>query len=109
MDNQVEEIKRKIDIVSLISESVQLKKAGRNYKGLCPFHSEKTASFMVNPERQIFKCFGCGEGGDVLSFVEKSERASFPEALKLLADRVGVKLKQTAPDPAEKQKDTFFK
>ena len=109
MDSQVEEIKRKVDIVSLISESVQLKKAGRNYKGLCPFHSEKTPSFMVNPERQIFKCFGCGEGGDVLSFVEKNERASFPEALKLLADRVGVKLKQTAPDPAEKQKDTFFK
>jgi len=109
MENQVEEVKRKVDIVGLISESVQLKKAGRNYKGLCPFHSEKTPSFMVSPERQIFKCFGCGEGGDALAFIEKTEKVSFPEALKMLADRVGVKLRRGAPDPAEKQKEIFLK
>ncbi|MDP2670955.1 MAG: DNA primase [bacterium] len=109
MDNQIEEVKSKIDIVALISESVSLKKAGRNYKGLCPFHGEKTPSFMVSPERQIFKCFGCGEGGDSLAFVEKNEKVGFPEALKILANRAGVTLKQVAPDPAEKLKEEIFK
>lgn len=91
--DQVEEVKQKTDIVSLIGEHVDLKKAGRNYKGLCPFHAEKTPSFMVSPELQIFKCFGCGESGDVYSFLEKHEGMDFYEALKFLADRAGVKLK----------------
>ena len=91
--DQVEEVKAKTDIVSLIGEYVDLKKAGRNYKGLCPFHAEKTPSFMVSPELQIFKCFGCGESGDVYSFLEKHEGMDFYEALKFLADRAGVKLK----------------
>ena len=64
MPDQVDEVKAKTDIVSLIGEQVALKKAGRNYKALCPFHSEKTPSFIVSPELQIFKCFGCGEAGD---------------------------------------------
>lgn len=109
MENQVEEVKSKIDIVSLISETVQLKKAGRNFKGLCPFHSEKTPSFMVNPERQIFKCFGCNEGGDSIAFVEKNERVAFLEALEILAKRAGVQLKKTAPNPADKQREILFK
>lgn len=92
--DQIEEIKAKTDIVPIITEHVELKKAGRNYKGLCPFHSEKTPSFMVSPELQIFKCFGCGESGDVLSFLQKHEGMDFPEALKYLADRAGVKLIQ---------------
>lgn len=92
MSDQVDEVKSKVDIVSIIGERVQLGKAGRNYKALCPFHSEKTPSFMVSPELQIFKCFGCGESGDVFSFLEKFEGMDFPEALKYLADRVGVKL-----------------
>jgi DNA primase len=92
--DQVEEIKNKVDIVEVIGENVTLKKAGRNYKGLCPFHSEKTPSFMVNPELQIFKCFGCGEGGDVITFLEKYENLEFYEALKILADKAGVKLKK---------------
>lgn len=92
--DQIEEVKTKTDIVSIISEHVELKKSGRNYKGLCPFHSEKTPSFMVSPELQIFKCFGCGESGDVISFLQKSEGMDFPEALKYLADRAGVKLIQ---------------
>ena len=70
MENQLEEIKQKVDIISLVSEYVPLKKAGRNYKSLCPFHSEKTPSFMVSPDRQIYKCFGCNEGGDVLDKTE---------------------------------------
>ena len=95
--NQVEEIKQKVDIVQVIGERVSLKKAGRNYKGLCPFHSEKTPSFMVSPELGVFKCFGCGEGGDVLTFLEKYEGMTFLEALEYLADRVGVKLESYKP------------
>jgi DNA primase len=92
MADQVEEIKERADIVSLISERIELKKAGRNFKANCPFHSEKTPSFMVSPELQIYKCFGCGEGGDAISFLQKYEGMEFYEALKYLADRTGVKL-----------------
>src|SRR3990172_2439171 len=94
MADQVDEIKAKVDIVALIGEHVELKKAGRNFKGLCPFHSEKTPSFMVSPELQIFKCFGCGAGGDAFSFLQQHEGMDFYESLKFLADRVGVELKQ---------------
>jgi len=93
MDDQVEEVKTKVDLVGLIGERIQLKKAGKNYKGLCPFHSEKTPSFMVSPDLQIYKCFGCNESGDAFSFLEKYEGMEFPEALKFLAQKVGVKLK----------------
>ncbi len=96
MADQVEEVKLKSDIVSVISEHVDLKKAGRNYKGLCPFHSEKTPSFMVSPELQIYKCFGCGESGDIYSFLQNHEGMDFAEALKFLADKAGIKLKQTS-------------
>ncbi len=91
--DQVEEVKRKTDIVSLISEYVELKKAGRNFKGNCPFHGEKTPSFIVSPELQIYKCFGCGAGGDAFRFLIEYEKLEFPQALKILADRAGVKLK----------------
>lgn len=91
--DQVEEVKQKTDIVSLIGEYIDLKKAGRNYKALCPFHAEKTPSFMVSAELQIYKCFGCGESGDVFTFLERHEGMDFYEALKFLADRAGVKLK----------------
>ncbi len=95
MDNQVEEVKSKTDIVSIIGERIELKKAGRNYKALCPFHGEKTPSFMVSPELQIFKCFGCDAKGDVFGFLEQFEGMEFPEALKYLAERAGVKLVRT--------------
>jgi DNA primase len=94
-ENQVEEIKLRTDIVSIIGERIELKKAGRNYKANCPFHGEKTPSFMVSPELQIFKCFGCAEAGDVFTFLEKYEGMEFPEALKYLADRAGIKLKRS--------------
>lgn len=107
-DPQIEEIKAKVDIVDLISESVELKKAGRNYKGLCPFHSEKTPSFMVTPELQIFKCFGCSIGGDVFRFIMEYEKLEFGEALKLLADKAGVKLKPTKGTFISSQKEELY-
>ncbi|MFZ2663904.1 MAG: DNA primase [Patescibacteria group bacterium] len=90
--DQVAEIKQKLDIVDVINSYVTLKKSGRNYKAVCPFHSEKTPSFMVSQELQIYKCFGCGVAGDVFNFVEAIEGVDFSRALEILADRAGVKL-----------------
>ncbi len=86
------EIRQRADIVDIISERIVLKKAGKDFVGLCPFHSEKTPSFMVSPSKQIYHCFGCGAGGDVFSFVMKYEGIGFPEALMELARRYGVDL-----------------
>lgn len=94
MQNDVEAVKTRTDIVQVVGESVQLRKAGQNFKGLCPFHSEKTPSFMVSPGRQSYHCFGCGEGGDVFSFVMKREAVDFAEALQMMAKRAGVQLTQ---------------
>jgi DNA primase len=103
MNDQVAEIKAKTDIVTIIGEHVVLKKAGRNFKGLCPFHSEKTPSFMVSQELQIYKCFGCGESGDVFTFLEKQEGMEFYEALRYLAERAGIKLVTTGIVNSESQ------
>lgn len=90
--NQIEEVKNKTDIVSLISEYIEVKKAGRNYKANCPFHGEKTPSFMITPELQMYKCFGCGRHGDCFTFLEEHEGMEFSEALKYLAEKCGVTL-----------------
>ena len=87
---KIEEVKRRSDIVDLVSEYVTLKKGGKNFLGLCPFHKEKTPSFTVNRDKQIFYCFGCGEGGNVLAFLMKINSMSFPEAVRHLAGKTGV-------------------
>ncbi len=104
MADQIQEIKSKVDIVDLVSGYVPLKKAGKNYKALCPFHKEKTPSFMVSPELQIFKCFGCGRGGDIYAFLQEIEGMEFGEALRILAERTGVKLESRRPSPQEEKR-----
>ncbi len=97
------EVKNKLSVVDVVGETVQLKKAGSTYKGLCPFHGEKTPSFTVTPARDSWKCFGCGEGGDIFSFVMKRDSLSFPEALKVLAGKAGVEIdERTTREDARK-------
>ena len=93
-ENLIEEVRMKNDIVDVISSYVKLQKKGSSYFGLCPFHNEKSPSFSVSPSKQMYYCFGCGAGGNVLTFIMEYENYSFPEALKYLADRVGVELPQ---------------
>lgn len=93
--DEVSQVREKIDLVSYISEFIALKKAGRNFRAVCPFHNEKTASFMVSPERQIWHCFGCGKGGDVFTFLMEYENMEFAESLRTLAKKAGVELKQS--------------
>jgi DNA primase len=97
------EVKNKLSVVDVVGETVQLKKAGSTFKGLCPFHGEKTPSFTVTPARDSWKCFGCGEGGDIFSFVMKRDSLSFPEALKVLAAKAGVEIdERTTREDARK-------
>ncbi|BBO80136.1 DNA primase [Desulfosarcina ovata subsp. sediminis] len=105
-DDKIEAIKTTCDIVEIISESVSLRRAGRNYLGLCPFHAEKTPSFTVSPEKQIFYCFGCGAGGNVFSFLMKQDGLTFPEAARTLARRCGIDLPSRKLSPFEKKKLT---
>ncbi|MEK9143416.1 MAG: DNA primase [Patescibacteria group bacterium] len=105
----IEEVKSRTNIIDLIGAHVTLKKAGRHFKGLCPFHSEKTPSFIVSPERQSWKCFGCGKGGSVIDFVMENERVDFVEALETLAEKVGVKLeRRTGDTPEAKLKERIY-
>ncbi len=88
----VEEIKSRLSIEEVVGSYVQLKRAGRNFKACCPFHQEKTPSFIVSPDKGLAYCFGCRRGGDVIKFIQEVEKVDFPEALKILADRAGIDL-----------------
>ena len=94
-DELLDEIKSKNDIVDIVSQYVVLKRTGRNYMGLCPFHKEKSGSFCVSPDKQIFHCFGCGVGGNVFTFIMEYENMSFPEAVQYLADKAGMTLPES--------------
>ncbi len=110
-DSCLEEIQNRVDLVAVISEYVELKPAGRSFKGLCPFHEEKTPSFVVTPEKGIFHCFGCGTGGNVFSFLMRMENIPFPEAVENLAEKCGVELprrKKGNEGKQRKEKERFF-
>jgi DNA primase len=101
-EEKVREVAERISIFEVVSDYVQLRRAGANYVGLCPFHGEKTPSFNVNPAREIFHCFGCGAGGNAFSFVMKIEGVGFPEAVKLLARKAGIEIEERQLTPAER-------
>jgi DNA primase len=105
--DQVELVNSSNDIVEVISQYLPLKRAGRNFKALCPFHNEKTPSFNVSPEKQIFHCFGCGAGGDVISFVMRKENMTFPEAVRHLARRANIRLPEADPRAASQREKLF--
>src|SRR3954466_6632066 len=98
-DSSVEAVKGAAEILPLVEDYVRLRKAGGTYKGLCPFHQERTPSFTVTPARGTFKCFGCGEGGDAISFVEKVEQVDFVGAIETLAKRFGMQLEYEEISP----------
>ncbi len=108
-DEVIQKIKDENDIVDIISETVKLKKAGRNYVGLCPFHHEKTPSFSVSQEKQIYKCFGCGEAGNVITFLMKTRKLTFLDSLKLLGERVNISIDtQDERSPARERYDKLY-
>jgi len=105
-EHKIDEVLERIDLVALVGRHVELKKSGRSFKGRCPFHQEKTASFYVTPELRRFKCFGCQAGGDAIAFLQRSQGKSFVEAVRELAGEVGVDL-ATAEDPAAQERQTL--
>ncbi len=106
--SQVNEIKDAVNIVDVIGERIDLKRSGANYKALCPFHSETTPSFFVNPQIQRYKCFGCGASGDVIEFLEQYEGMTFLEALQTLADRAGIELEHYAKSKDDEIRETLL-
>jgi len=100
-----ERVKQQADIVRVVGDYVQLKKAGQNFRGLCPFHSEKTPSFNVHPTKQIYHCFGCGQGGDVFKFVMEMEKCAFPDAIRIVAEKCGISLPRPKEHSLEERRE----
>ena len=98
----IDDVRLQADIVQVVQDHVPLRKSGATYKGLCPFHGEKTPSFHVNREKGFFHCFGCGVGGDVFKFVELQEKVGFTDAVRMLAQRFGIPVPELAADGSEK-------
>lgn len=112
MADIVDDIKSRLDIIDVVSQYVQVKRVGRNFKALCPFHSEKTPSFVISPEKQICHCFGCNKGGDIFTFIQEVEGVEFTEALQILADRAGINIENIskyAKKENKSEKDEYFK
>lgn len=107
--DQVAQVREKIDVVALIGEYVAVKKAGRNFKANCPFHNEKTPSFVISPERQMWHCFGCQKGGDAFTFLMEYEHLEFPEALRMLAKKAGITLESTFDSTTTTKKELYYK
>ena len=110
-DELIDEIKNNNDIVDVISQYVHLKRSGRNYFGLCPFHNEKSPSFAVSPDKQIFHCFGCGVGGNVIHFISKIEGINFRESIELLAERANIvlpKLENVGDNKTQELKEKIY-
>jgi DNA primase len=107
-DEAKEQVRDATDIVALVGEKVRLRRAGRSWKGLCPFHAERTPSFTVNPERQVWHCFGCGKGGDAFAWLMETEKLPFPEALEALAERAGIELPKSERGPGDAARDRLY-
>ena len=112
-DSVIDEVRDRTDIVEVVSQSVALKKVGKNYKGLCPFHSEKTPSFTVSPEKRIYHCFGCGAGGNVFKFLMETQNISFLETVRKFSQNAGISIPQAdahhLKDPVNKERETLKK
>ena len=106
-EDQINQIKERTNIIEVIGEYVNLKSSGQNYKGLCPFHSEKTPSFMVSPQKNIFHCFGCGVGGNVFNFLMKFKGISFPDAVRMLGERAGIQVRSSKTENKYAAKQAF--
>jgi len=105
--DKIEEIRISSDIVTYISRYVPLKKAGKNFKGLCPFHQEKTPSFIVSPEKQLYHCFGCGKGGNIFGFLMDIEKISYLEAIRKIASDLGISLPAADSQSQDHEKSAY--